>query len=300
MDHKAFLKSLSPDQRRRLTERSDLRGLLHLLGHVGLILLFGLYVALTLPYWPFVMVPLGISLIFLFTLMHETVHFTPFRSTWLNLVICAVCGVILGLGPTWFRYFHLAHHRFTQDPENDPELASPKPDTRAALLWHLTGLPMWRYQALTLAKNAFGDPSAPYLPDRRTSHVKWEARLMIALYTAFLVAALWFGWAWVFWLWVCPLLLGQPFLRAYLLAEHADCEHGANMFANTRTVFTSAPVRFLAWNMPFHAEHHAYPNVPFHALPRLHELSKTHLRETADGYVAFNRNFAKTVSNARE
>ena len=26
------------------------------------------------------------------------------------------------------------------------------------------------------------------------------------------------------------------------------------------------------WNMPYHAEHHAYPEIPFYSLPKLHEL----------------------------
>ena len=80
-------------------------------------------------------------------------------------------------------------------------------------------------------------------------------------------------------------LLGQPFLRAYLLAEHARCPHVANMLENTRTTFTTALVRLIAWNMPFHAEHHAYPAVPFHKLPRFHEFVRQHLRTTERGYV---------------
>ena len=40
------------------------------------------------------------------------------------------------------------------------------------------------------------------------------------------------------------------------------------MLENSRTTYTNALVRFLAWNMPFHAEHHAWPSIPFHALPR--------------------------------
>lgn len=30
--------------------------------------------------------------------------------------------------------------------------------------------------------------------------------------------------------------------------------------------------RKLAWNMPYHAEHHAWPSVPFHFLPFVHKL----------------------------
>ena len=300
MDHKAFLKSLSKEDRTRLTATSDLAGLRHLAVHVGLILIPSAYVALALPLWPIAMLFAGIAMIFLFTLLHETVHFTPFRSPWLNTAIGGLCGFILGLGPLWFRYFHLAHHRYTQDPDRDPELASEKPASRAALAWHLTGLTVWRIQALTLAKSAFGDPRAGYLPERRVGNIKLEARLMLAAYGAIIVMAVLNAWGWVFWLWVGPLLLGHPFLRAYLLAEHADCEQGSNMFTNTRTTFTSWLIRMLAWNMPYHAEHHAYPTVPFHALPKLHELTKSHLGVTQDGYVAFNLDYAKKVAIGQE
>ena len=87
---------------------------------------------------------------------------------------------------------------------------------------------------------------------------------------------------------VVPVVIGQPFLRLFLLAEHGRCAHVANMFANTRTTFTNRAVRWLAWNMPYHAEHHAIPSAPFHKLPALHALARDHLRENAPGYAAFN------------
>jgi fatty acid desaturase len=61
------------------------------------------------------------------------------------------------------------------------------------------------------------------------------------------------------------------------------------MFLNTRTTFTNRLVRFLAWNMPYHAEHHVFPAVPFHKLPDLHRLTRAHLGPTAEGYAAFSR-----------
>jgi fatty acid desaturase len=30
--------------------------------------------------------------------------------------------------------------------------------------------------------------------------------------------------------------------------------------------------RFIYWNMNYHVEHHMFPLVPYHALPRLHDL----------------------------
>jgi hypothetical protein len=65
------------------------------------------------------------------------------------------------------------------------------------------------------------------------------------------------GFVWYYWL--LPSLLGQPFLRFYLIAEHNGCKTGENMLNNTRTTVTYWWYRRLAWNMPYHAEHHAYP-----------------------------------------
>jgi fatty acid desaturase len=45
-------------------------------------------------------------------------------------------------------------------------------------------------------------------------------------------------------------------------------------------------VKLFAWNMPFHAEHHAYPAVPFHALPALHAHVRGRIEHLEPGYVA--------------
>ncbi|MEM9475486.1 MAG: fatty acid desaturase [Pseudomonadota bacterium] len=294
MDHSAFLKTLPPDTKARLTARSDRAGLVHLAGHLGLIGGAASLIASGVPLWPLLLPVLGILLVFLFTLEHEATHQTPFRSERLNEVVGSLCGLVLILPFTWFRYFHLAHHRFTNDPERDPELAAPKPETWAAWVWHVSGLPYWRAMLRQLVVNALGRAEATYLPARAQARIVAEARWMLGAYAlalgSLLVSDL------VLWLWVVPMLLGQPFLRLYLLAEHGRCPAVANMFENTRTTFTNRAVRFLAWNMPYHIEHHAYPAVPFHHLPELHRLAKAHLVTTAPGYVAFTRAYTRTMA----
>ena len=129
-------------------------------------------------------------------------------------------------------------------------------------------------------------------PERPFSGRRHRNILRIALALALAAASVVLWSPALLWAWIVPVVLGQPFLRAYLLAEHARCPHVANMLENTRTTFTTALVRLIAWNMPFHAEHHAYPAVPFHKLPRFHEFVRQHLRTTERGYVRFNRKFA--------
>ena len=49
------------------------------------------------------------------------------------------------------------------------------------------------------------------------------------------------------------------------------------------------------WNMPFHAEHHLYPTIPFHFLPALHREVRAGVRHVAPGYVAANREIIQSL-----
>ena len=289
MDHKRFLAALPVADKAALTETSDAAGLRHLAGHAGLILLIGGLIAVRVPLWQLLLPVQGLLIISLFMLEHECTHKTPFRSPALGDWVGRVCGVLILLPFEWFRYFHLAHHRFTNIPGRDPELAREKPETRAAWVWHVIGLHVWWGNAKLLLRLVTGREKAEYLPRNALPRMEREARGMLAL---FLLAALSLFWTPVLlWVWILPAVIGQPFLRVYLLAEHGDCPRVANMFENTRTTFTTAIVRFLAWNMPYHVEHHVFPSVPFHRLPDLHRLIREHLQVTANGYAEFTRDY---------
>jgi len=245
-----------------------------------------------------VLLLLGVTLAFLFTLEHECTHQTPFATVALNEVVGRVAGFIIFQPFLWFRYFHLAHHRHTNDPERDPELASPKPESRAALLWYLASLGYWRAKILLHWRNAFGPIVAPYLPPATHARLRREARVSIVLYIAAALFTLFVSDI-LIWVWLLPLALGFPVLRLYLLAEHGGCPMVADMFQNTRTTFTTAAVRFLAWNMPFHAEHHAFPSVPFHRLGEFHLRAAPHLGVTENGYGRFVRRYVEGMAEPR-
>ncbi len=290
LDHKALIASLPAEQRARMLEKSDAAGLMHLAVHWGLIVLIGWLIMIGAPGWQALLVVQGLLIIFCFTLLHETVHKTPFASSRLNETVMHVCGFLVILTPEYFRYFHFAHHRHTNDPEKDPELEGQKTSTWGGYLWRITGLPIWATHIRQLLKNAMGRANDGFLPEGRKLRVRTEAQIMVALYAliAVLLAA---GHTWLFWCWLGPAILGQPFLRLYLMAEHGRCPPVANMLENTRTTFTNRLVRWLAWNMPYHAEHHAWPTVPFYKLPELHKIAKPHLKKTSKGYVEFHRDF---------
>ena len=122
MDHKAFLQSLSVEEKVSLTKKSNQKGLIHLVAYGTLTIGCAIWVWQLAPFWPVAFVALAILLAFTFTLQHECTHDTPFQTSWLNSAVGFLTGVILFQPFLWFRYFHLAHHRHTNDPCHDPEL----------------------------------------------------------------------------------------------------------------------------------------------------------------------------------
>jgi fatty acid desaturase len=272
-----------------LSARSDRRGLLQFGGHLAAIGL-GVAVVLGLRHsWAVLpaMALLGLVEIALFTPLHESTHRTPFRSLWLNRTAGWFAGFVLVLPPEGFRLFHLAHHRHTQDPQRDPELLGARPLTRARYLWLLTGLPYWASQTQGLIRTAAGQAEAPWIGSAKRPAVIREARFYLALYLLLAVTLIWTPLALL--LWGVPVLLGQPVLRAVLMAEHRGCPETDDRMANTRTTLASRAFGLLFWNANLHSEHHFAPGVPFHALPRLHALLRPRLKSLDRNYAAAHR-----------
>ena len=293
-DHLTFLKSLSADQRNELTTTNDLYGLLNLAVHLAILIGFGSWIASGAFLWQLALLPQGIAMAFLFTLQHECTHRTPFKSPWVNELVGQISGFLIVQPFEWFRAFHFAHHRHTNEPDNDPELQSPKPETNGEIFWHILTLSYWFGKLRVLFANASNPKREAYITERQIPRLKREARLMLLGYALVAVSLLFSLLA--FWVWLFPLFIGFPFLRIYLLAEHGRCPQVANMFDNTRTTLTNRIVKQIAWNMPYHAEHHAFPTVPFHKLPELHALTKPHLQQISDGYTEFTKEYLSSAS----
>ncbi len=284
----------SPEELAILRRRSDAKGLTRLAAHLGALALTGaLVTALRDDAWVVGALWLhGVVLVFLFAPLHETIHYTAFASRWINRRVADVIGFLMLLPSRYFRAFHLAHHRFTQDPERDPELASPKPATLRGLLLALSGLPLWRERIATTLRHARGRIDEPFIEPAHRRRISWEARAHLALYLGAAATSLALKTDALLVYWVVPILIAQPMLRIFLLAEHTGCPLVPDMLRNSRTTRTNALVRFLAWNMPYHSEHHAYAAVPFHALPALHERLKERIAVQSPGYARTLRRIA--------
>jgi len=270
-----------------LMARSDGPALRRAALHLGVLAVTGVLLwrlratGWTLP----LLVAHGYVLAFVFCAFHETAHRTAFRTRWLNTALGTLAGLLIFWPYRNYRVYHWEHHRFTQDAARDPELYFSKPASVGAYLLVLTGVPNLIRRVSDLLRLASGRADRPWMaaPERRPLIL--EARIYLGVYLVVALASALTGSPMALLLWIAPLLVGQAFLRPYLLAEHTACGATRDCLENTRTTRTLALVRLFAWNMPYHAEHHAYPAVPFHALPRLHEHVRARLANLESGYI---------------
>ena len=164
----------------------------------------------------------------------------------------------------------------------------------------LTGIPNLIRRVGDLVRLASGRADRPWMavPERRPLII--EARAYLGVYLAVAALSIAAASPVALVVWVVPWLVGQAFLRPYLLAEHTACAFTRDCLENTRTTLTLAAVRLFAWNMPYHAEHHAYPAVPFHALPRLHQHVRGKIENLEPGYVAASVKVARYLFGAED
>jgi fatty acid desaturase len=283
---------LDPETLGSLNRRSDVRGAIRLAVHLGCIAATGALVWLARPFW-YLLIPTmalhGVTIVTLFAPMHECVHRTAFASRAANEIVGWIAGVLGFYNATFYRHFHAWHHRYTQDPERDPELMFPKAASRLDYLKEISGCNFWWRRALDYPVLALGRTKGlAFVTDAARQQIVVSMSLQLLVYLG-AVVAIGFGYTGVLYYWFLPALLAQPFLRALLIAEHTGCSFDANGLNNTRTTLASFLIRLLMWNMPFHAEHHLYPTVPFHQLPAVHAKIRQHLRRVAASYPAANR-----------
>lgn len=282
-----------------LFQRSDAKGILRLAVHLGILACtaFILGSSLGTVWFPGAIILHGAVLVFLFSALHESIHATAFSSRLLNDAVASVCGFLLLLPREYFRGFHLQHHRYTQDPQRDPELSVKKPETAREYLLHISGLPYWGERVTTLIRHARADVTESFIPVRKRPSIVREARLHLALYSAAVIASLAMQSSLLLVYWVLPVMAGQPLLRGFLLAEHHGCPHVADMLTNTRTTLSNSVVRLLAWNMSYHAEHHAWAAVPFHNLPNAHRHVGEQVAHVSPGYIQFHWSLLRGFRN---
>jgi len=293
---------LSAQELSELNERSNAKGALQLTGHLAVMGSSG-YLWASQGDRPLLaivaLVIYGFTFASMFATMHECVHRTAFANNRVNDVIAWFAGLLSFYNGTFYRRYHKWHHRYTQIPGKDPELDDRKPTNWRAYLLELSALPWWIGKLKTHFRVAIGRvEDYPFIPETGRAEVIRSVRLQLLVYGVAIALSIAFQQPWFLVYWLLPLAVGQPVLRAILLSEHTGCSYDNNPLSNTRTTLTLFPLRFLMWNMPFHAEHHFCASIPFHALPTAHAKLASHFTHVDPGYISVNRSIIANFGNA--
>ena len=239
----------------------------------------------------------GIGLATAFAPLHECCHRTAFRSRQVNDAVAWWAGLLCFYNSTFYRRYHQWHHRYTHQIGLDPELEDGFPTTGFSYLLEISGWNWWLGKFRGYARLLFGDLTGlAYLSPEVIPQIRRSVRWQFAIYGALALASLLNGSGFLFWHWLLPLAVGQPFLRMAMLAEHSGCSFVANGTTNTRTTLTHPVVAWQMWNMPFHAEHHLYASLPFHSLPAAHRWIGPALKHLDPGYLAVHRKIFRNLS----
>lgn len=283
---------------RSLSHRSDLRGMLRFGTHLLVMAATGILIWVAQPHW-YLMIPAmilhGFTIVTMFAPMHECVHRTAFDTRILNEICGWIAGLLSFYNFTYYRHYHTWHHRFTQDPQRDPELMSPKPRSIWEYALEISGVTFWFPRFILFPKMALGITKQwQFVPDNARGKIALSASIQSGIYIAGIMSIL-MGYTFVLYYWFLPAILAQPLLRAILIAEHTGCTLDENGLTNTRTTLTKFPIRLLMWNMPYHTEHHLYPSIPFYQLPQAHQKIRESLANLAPSYVAANRTIIRSL-----
>jgi len=285
---------------KRLYARSNWAGARQTLAHFAL-LVAGAALVLETRGTGWVAPALVLQAIFvnaLFGAMHESVHYGSFRTWRLADLLAFFSGAAILNNAGFYRHYHMAHHRYTQDPARDPELiTSGTPRSWGNYLFRVSAIPFFllRFRDIFLFPFGFrGDVN--YIHEKAWPEVRRWGRWLLAFYAVLLAGSLALQSDVLLWVWLIPLAIGAPLLRLYLLCEHTLCPNSDDGFANTRTTLCNPLLRFLMWNLPYHAEHHLLPNIAFHHLPEAHRHLRPHLKFVARSYTGTNREIVRSFA----
>jgi fatty acid desaturase len=218
---------------------------------------------------------------------HECSHGTAFKTPWLNELLYFVGGAMEFRDPVDFRWSHARHHSYTIIKGIDPEIAAPRPPNLLFVVLDFFYLQMGFQAVKGLVLHSLGVPTKhvkEYVPESEYIRLFWGARAVLVMYLAVIALAVYLR------SWLPVLLFGLPrfygafFAWAFIALQHVGlAENVWDHRLNTRSLRFDPFLSFLFMNMENHVEHHMYPMVPFHALPRLRERIKGRLPQRYPG-----------------
>jgi fatty acid desaturase len=215
---------------------------------------------------------------------HESSHGTAFKTDWMNNALYEFASFLVMRESVVWRWSHTRHHSDTIIVGRDPEIAVPRPPDVAAFIKGFFGLgvyPKYFKRILLHSCGRMCPDELTFIPESEFPKVWRNARIYVFIYAAVIVAAVVTRSVLPLMLVGLPNLFGSWLMVVYGMTQHAGlAENVLDHRLNCRTVRMNFINRYLYWNMNYHVEHHMFPLVPYHQLPKLHQLIKDDCPET--------------------
>jgi len=209
---------------------------------------------------------------------HESSHGTAFKTDWMNNTLYEIASFMVMRESTVWRWSHTRHHSDTIIVGRDPEIAVPRPPDIKTLVMGFFNLTVYPKYFRHILLHSFGSMTADektYIPESEFPKVYRKARIYVLIYAAVVALAVWQRSILPLMFIGLPNLFGSWLMVVYGLTQHAGlAENVLDHRLNCRTVYMNPIHRYLYWNMNYHVEHHMFPLVPYHALPKLHAAIK--------------------------
>ncbi|MEK7412112.1 MAG: fatty acid desaturase [Planctomycetota bacterium] len=234
---------------------------------------------------------------------HESSHGTAFKTDWMNNVLYEIASFMVMRESTPWRWSHTRHHSDTIITGRDPEIAVPRPPDFTGLILSFFGVMAMKMYFTRLAMHCVGvmhPDERMYVPESEYGKVFFKARISALIYAAVIATALVSGSILPLMFIGLPNLYGSWLMPMYGLTQHAGlAEDVLDHRLNCRTVYMNWLHRYLYWNMNYHVEHHMFPLVPYHNLPRLHAAVKADMPTPYPSIVAAFREIIPALLRQR-
>lgn len=269
------------DEMRKLLERRDGPAIRDTLLWFGILLVSGIAGLLLWGSW-WAVIPFAVYGVIYGTSSdsrwHETSHGTAFKTDWMNNVLYEIASFMVVRESTPWRWSHTRHHSDTIIVGRDPEIAVPRPPSLLDLFLSFATLKSTPQTFIHLFIHASGrmtEEEKTYIPEDAFPDTYRKARIWLAIYAVVIGSCFYFGSILPLMFIGLPSIYGAWLMPVFGLTQHAGlAENVLDHRLNCRTVYMNPVFRYLYWNMNYHLEHHMFPLVPYHNLPRLHHLVK--------------------------
>ncbi|HEX3628547.1 MAG TPA: NADH:ubiquinone reductase (Na(+)-transporting) subunit F [Verrucomicrobiae bacterium] len=209
---------------------------------------------------------------------HEAGHGTAFKTDWLNNALYEIASFMVMRESAVWRWSHTRHHSDTIIVGRDPEIVAPRPPNIGSLLLNffaLPGIPKYFRNVFLHSMGQITPEEKTFIPESEYGKVILRARIYLLIYLTVIGLAIWQRSILPLMFIGLPTLYGSWLMPIYGYTQHAGlAENVLDHRLNCRTVYMNIVNRYLYWNMNYHVEHHMFPLVPYHNLPRLHEIVK--------------------------